>query len=36
MSDRNGPRDLAIVVVSWNVKELLANCLTSVFDGLVA
>jgi len=36
MSDLNGPRDLAIVVVSWNVKELLANCLTSVFESLVA
>jgi N-acetylglucosaminyl-diphospho-decaprenol L-rhamnosyltransferase len=36
MSDRNGPRDLAVVVVSWNVKELLANCLTSVFESLAA
>jgi GT2 family glycosyltransferase len=33
-SDRDGPRDLAVVVVSWNIKELLANCLASIFQSL--
>lgn len=33
-SDSDGPRDLAVVIVSWNVKELLANCLASVFESL--
>jgi N-acetylglucosaminyl-diphospho-decaprenol L-rhamnosyltransferase len=26
--------DLAVVIVSWNVRELLANCLRSLFDDL--
>ena len=30
----DGPRDLAVVTVSWNVKDLLANCLASVFESL--
>lgn len=34
VSDGDGPRDLAVVIVSWNVKELLANCLASVFESL--
>ena len=33
-SDNDGPRDLAVVIVSWNVRDLLADCLTSVFDSL--
>ena len=33
-SDSDGPRDLAIVVVSWNVKGLLTKCLASVFKSL--
>ena len=28
--------DLSIVVVSWNVKDLLAACLSSVFSSLAA
>ncbi len=34
MPDRGAPKDLAVVIVSWNVKTLLAACLASVFDSL--
>jgi N-acetylglucosaminyl-diphospho-decaprenol L-rhamnosyltransferase len=34
LSDGDDPRDLAVVIVSWNVKALLADCLASVFEGL--
>jgi N-acetylglucosaminyl-diphospho-decaprenol L-rhamnosyltransferase len=34
-SDSDDPRDLAVVIVSWNVKDLLANCLASIFESLV-
>lgn len=33
-SDSDDPRDLAVVIVSWNVKDLLANCLASVFESM--
>jgi len=33
-SEGDDPSDLAVVVVSWNVKELLADCLASTFEGL--
>jgi GT2 family glycosyltransferase len=33
-SDSDDPRDLAVVIVSWNVKELLADSLASVFEEL--
>lgn len=33
-SDSDDPRDLAVVIVSWNVKELLADCLASTFASL--
>jgi N-acetylglucosaminyl-diphospho-decaprenol L-rhamnosyltransferase len=32
--DNDDPRDLAVVIVSWNVKELLADCLASTFASL--
>ena len=28
--------DLSVIVVSWNVKDLLAACLSSVFSSLSA
>jgi N-acetylglucosaminyl-diphospho-decaprenol L-rhamnosyltransferase len=34
LSDSYDPRDLAVIIVSWNVKELLAHCLASLFEGL--
>jgi hypothetical protein len=34
MSEGDRPRDLAVVVVSWNVKEMLADCLASTLESL--
>ncbi len=33
-SNNDDPRDLAVVIVSWNVKDLLSNCLTSALASL--
>ena len=34
-SNSNNCKDVAVVIVSWNVKALLAECLASVFESLV-
>jgi len=33
-TNNDDPRDLAVVVVSWNVKDLLADCLALTFESL--